>query len=298
MNILIAGGSGFLGQELSLYFKNNGHNLKVLSRNPKHENELFWDGKTVGKWTTALEAADVLINLSGKSVDCRYTEQNKKEILQSRIESTTALVQAMQKVGNPPVLFINASSATIYVHAEETPQTERNGIVGDDFSMNVCKKWEHVFFETELIKTRQVSIRTSIVLSNAGGAFPKLKTITKLGLGGTQGKGNQKVSWIHIEDFCRAMEFVITNQHIEGAVNVTSPNPITNFSFMKILRKKLNALFGIPTPVFLLELGSWLIRTESELLLKSRWVIPERLINNGFQFKYPKLSLALGNLCH
>lgn len=297
MNILIAGGTGFLGKELNTFFQKLGHTISILTRNPKNENEIFWDGKTVGAWTTALKSTDVLINLSGKSVDCRYTEENKKVILASRIESTQVLIDAIKQTAQAPSVFINASSATIYVHAEETPQTESTGIVGDDFSMNVCKKWEEVFFKTELPNTRQVSVRTSIVLSNSGGAFPKLKTITKLGLGGRQGRGTQKVSWIHIADFCRAIQFIIEQRHIEGAINITSPDPISNALFMKNIRKKLSTLFGLPSPVFLLELGSWFIRTETELLLKSRWVLPDRLLKNGFQFKYPKLSNALNQLC-
>lgn len=298
MNILIAGGTGFLGRALNTFFEKQGHNVTVLTRNPIKTNEIFWDAKAYGAWVKELESTDVLINLCGKSVDCRYTEENKKEILSSRIDSTQVLINAIQQTAHPPLLLINASSATIYVHAEETPQTERNGIIGDDFSMNVCKKWEEVFFKTELTHTRQVSIRTSIVLSNSGGAFPKLKTITKLGLGGRQGRGTQKVSWIHIEDFCRAVHFIIEQRQIEGAINITSPNPLSNASFMKTLRQKLKALFGLPTPIFLLELGSWFIRTETELLLKSRWVLPERLIKNGFEFKYGKLSTALKQLCY
>jgi uncharacterized protein len=185
---------------------------------------------------------------------------------------------------NPPQIWLNASSATIYDHAEEFLNTEANGIIGDDFSMNVCKTWEATFFDKATPKTRKVALRTSIVLGNGGGAFPKLKLVSRLGLGGSNGTGKQKVSWLHEDDFCRAVEFIINQPEIEGVVNLTAPNPVSNKEFMSVLRKKLHIPFGLPSPKLMLEVASFFIRTETELLLKSRNVYPKRLLDAGFEF--------------
>lgn len=285
MKIIIAGGSGFLGKELETYFRNKNHEVIIFTRNPKQQNEIFWDAKSFGNWTEFLENSDVLINLTGKSVDCRYTEKNKQEIYNSRIFSTRILQQAIDTLQNPPKVWLNTSSATIYIHSETHLNTEENGIIGDDFSMNICKSWEQEFFKIENENIRKIALRTSIVLGNSGGAFPKMKLITKLGLGGKQGRGNQLMSWIYINDFCRAVEFLIENEKICGAVNVTAPNPITNKEFMKTLRKKIKIPFGIASPVWLLEIMSIFLKTETELLLKSRNTFPKKLIDSGFNFK-------------
>ncbi len=292
MNILLAGGSGFLGTELKKYFKASGHQVSVLSRKPGQE-EIGWDGKTLGDWIRVIEGADVLLNLSGKSVDCRYTAKNKAQILSSRIEPTHVLHEAILAAARKPKLWINASSATIYIHAETELMTEDTGRVGDDFSMNICKSWELEFFAKTYPEMRQVALRTSIVLGNGGGAFPKLKGVTKVGLGSRQGRGNQMVSWIHIADFCAAVQFVIDHDELDGAVNITSPHPIGNETLMKALRKKYRMPFGISQPVALLEIGAMILGTETELLLKSRKVYPGKLMQSGFQFSYPKIEDAL-----
>ncbi|SKB77833.1 hypothetical protein SAMN05421800_10897 [Chryseobacterium balustinum] len=237
-----------------------------------------------------------MINLAGKSVDCRYTDINKREIYDSRINSTKVLQQAVDNCINKPKIWLNASSATIYVHSEKHLNTEGNGIIGDDFSMNICKSWEKEFFKTENPDTRKVALRTSIVLGNNGGAFTKLKMITKLGLGGKQGRGNQNVSWIHIDDFCRAVEWIIENEDISGKINVTAPNPLNNEEFMRKLRKEMKILFGLNAAVWQLEIASVFLKTETELLLKSRNVYPEKLIINGFKFSYPDIETAFKNL--
>lgn len=295
MKIIIAGGTGFLGKALEDYFK-SGNEVIILTRNPKRENEIYWNSKTLGEWTTQLENCDVLINLTGKSVDCRYNEANKKEILYSRINSTKTLQDAWNTCKNPPKIWLNASSATTYIHAETELMTESTGRIGDDFSMNICKKWEAAFFEEKHERLRKVALRTSIVLGNDGGAFPKLGLVTKLGLGGKQGCGNQQVSWIHINDFCRAVDFIIKDESIAGFINVTSPNPLTNEKFMTELRQALNIPFGIPSPKFILEFASIFLRTETELLLKSRNVYPEKLLNAGFIFDFQTASEAFINL--
>ncbi|MFC7347857.1 TIGR01777 family oxidoreductase [Chryseobacterium zhengzhouense] len=296
MKIIIAAGTGFLGKNLEKYFSEKRHLIYILTRNPKRENEIFWNGKNLGEWKNWIENSDVLINLAGKSVDCRYTEKNKKEIYDSRIESTKVLQQAIDECIDKPKVWLNASSATIYIHSETHLNTEENGIIGDDFSMNICKSWEKEFFKVKTENVRKVALRTSIVLGNNGGAFPKLKTITRLGLGGKQGRGNQNVSWIHIDDFCRAVEFIIDNENISGEINVTAPNPLSNEDFMRKLRKEMKIPLGLNAPVWQLEIASIFLNTETELLLKSRNVYPEKLMKSGFEFTYSNIESAFNDL--
>ncbi len=293
MKIIIAAGTGFLGRNLENYFLDKNYEVKILTRNPTRQNEIFWDAKTIGTWKNVLEDADVLINLAGKSVDCRYNDKNKKEIYDSRINSTRVLQQAIDNCQNPPKIWLNASSATIYIHSETHLNTEKNGMIGDDFSMNICKSWEKEFFRTENLNIRKVALRTSIVLGKNGGAFPKFKQITKLGLGGKQGRGNQLVSWIHIDDFCEAVNFIIENKNLEGVINITAPKPLSNEKMMKQLREKMKIPFGIPSPVWLLELASIFMQTETELMLKSRNVYPETLLQHGFSFLYRDFGQAM-----
>jgi len=292
MKIIIAAGTGFLGKNLEKYFTEKGNQVYILTRNPKRKNEILWNAKTLGEWKNLLENSDVLINLAGKSVDCRYTDKNKHEIYDSRINSTKVLQQAVDNCINKPKVWLNASSATIYVHSETHLNTEENRIIGDDFSMNICKSWEKEFFKTENEDIRKVALRTSIVLGNNGGAFTKLKLITKLGLGGKQGRGNQSVSWIHIDDFCKAVEYIIENKNISGEINVTAPNPLSNEEFMRKLRKEMKIPLGLNATIWQLEIASILLKTETELLLKSRNVYPEKLMNNGFKFTYPNVEAA------
>ncbi|WPO92533.1 TIGR01777 family oxidoreductase [Chryseobacterium sp. HR92] len=296
MKIIIAGGTGFLGENLEKYFTEKGNQVYILTRNPKRKKEIYWDAQTIGKWKNSLEKADVLINLTGKSVDCRYHEKNKQEIYSSRIDSTRILQRAVDQCSEKPKVWLNASSATIYVHSEKHLNTEENGIIGDDFSMNICKSWEKEFFAVQNEEIRKIALRTSIVFGNNGGAFPKLKMITKLGLGGKQGRGNQMVSWIHIDDFCKAVEWIIQHENTSGTINITAPAPVSNENMMKKLRKELKIPFGLNAPVWQLEIASIFLDTETELLLKSRNVYPERLIKDGFQFSYPGFDEAILNL--
>lgn len=296
MKIIIAGGTGFLGKALENYFTERHHEVWILTRNPKRDNEIQWNARTIGTWADSLEGAEVLINLTGKSVDCRYNDANKTEILRSRIDSTNVLQEAIDLCKNPPKIWLNSSSATIYLHAETQLMTEAKGIIGDDFSINICKAWEGAFFTKTIPKIRKVALRTSIVLGNNGGAFPKLKMVARLGLGGTQGVGNQKVSWIHVEDFCKAVYFIIQNENIEGKINITSPQPIDNKSFMKILRNVMHIPFGIDSPRFLLEFASIFLQTETELLLKSRNVYPQRLMDLGLEFGFKTVEEAVKDL--
>ncbi len=284
--IVIAGGSGFLGQALENHFKSLGWTVSILTRNPKQKNHIAWNGQELGSWSKYLNGSDVLINLCGQSVDCRYTAENKKRILDSRIIPTHLLNQAMRQCSNPPTLFLNASSSTVYIHSEHSPMTEKEGVIGLDFSMSIVRAWEDAFFQEEIEGIRKVSLRTSIVLGKNGGAWPKLKKIIKLGLGGKQGNGTQMVSWISESDFCRSIEHIINTKYLEGPINITSPSAISNQKFMRILSEHLKPLLRIPQPKWLLELGAVLMRTEAELLLKSRYVMPERLMKSNFEFEH------------
>lgn len=296
MKIVIAGGSGFLGRALQQYFAAQSHEIILLNRSPRAANELAWDGKNQGEWSNVIDGADVLINLAGKSVDCRYTEANKAAIVSSRIDSTKALQEAVNRASHKPAVWINASSATIYIHADTRQMNEYTGTIGDDFSMNVCKDWEAAFFIENNAGTRKVAIRTSIVLGNEGGAYPKLKRLTQAFLGGSQGNGQQMMSWIHIHDFCRAIDHIINDREIDGPVNVTAPEPLPNKVFMRLLRCKYHRPFGLSQNRLLLELGAIFLRTEAELLLKSRNVYPEKLMLQGFRFNYPTIAQALQQL--
>lgn len=297
--LIIAAGTGFLGNVLIDHFKNEYEQIVILTRNkPKFQNNvryINWDAKTLTGWEKELENADVIINLTGKSVDCRYTEKNKAEILNSRIENTKILNEAVLQCKNPPKHYLNSSTSTIYIHSEKKKMTEENGDIGNDFSMTVAKKWEEEFFKTKTPNTKKTALRTSIVLGKNGGAFIPLKRLTQFGFGGKQGNGNQFINWIHELDFARAIDFII-HKELEGKINIVSPQPIKNKEFIKKLQKAIKIPFGIPTPKPILKLGAKIIGTESELVLKSRNVIPEILMQNGFQFEYPNIENTFKNL--
>ncbi len=296
MKILIAGGTGFIGQYLQKAFASEGHTVSILTRNPTQPNEILWDANSQGTWIQAIENIDVLINLTGKSVNCRYNERNKEEILASRLQSTRILQEAIGAAKNPPKIWLNASSATIYADSHNHLNTESNGIIGDDFSMGVCKAWESAFFETQQPGIRKAAMRISIVLGNNGGAFPKFKTITQWGLGGKQGNGNQWMSWIHMEDLFRAIKHIIATPSLIGPINITAPEPVQNNRFMEILRNTLKVSIGLPAPKFLLEIAAPVLGTETELLLKSRYVYPEKLLQSGFRFRFEKVADAIESL--
>jgi hypothetical protein len=229
-------------------------------------------------------------------VDCRYNAKNKFEILNSRIETTKILGQSIEKCIVPPKLWINASTATIYRHAEDRAMTEENGEIGEGFSVEVAKEWERSFFNFNLQNTRQVALRIAIVLGEHGGVMIPFKNLAKFGLGGIQGSGNQKFSWIHIEDLYQIILFIRNKKELDGVFNCSSPYPITNRQFMNHLRKLMNIKFGLPSPKWMLELGAVFLRTETELILKSRWVIPERLEKEGYRFTFNKIDSALNQI--
>ncbi|WP_405573035.1 TIGR01777 family oxidoreductase [Winogradskyella sp. Asnod2-B02-A] len=293
--IIIAGGTGFLGQVLESYFSKKGYDIKILTRKTTKPNHVYWNAKDLDQWTNALEGADILINLTGKSVDCRYTEANKKLIYDSRIDSTNILGKAINQCENPPEAWLNMSTSTIYKDSYHKQMTEENRDIGNDFSMNIAKSWEAAFNSIETPKTRKLILRTSIVLGKNGGALIPLKRLTQFGLGGKQWHGKQKVSWIHETDFARAINFLIDKQ-LEGTYNIVSPKPTSNAFLMKYIRKALKVPFGISHPKWLLKIGAWFIGTETELVLKSRNVIPEKLTEKGFTFKYLTIEDAVNEL--
>ena len=308
--IIIAGGTGFIGQAIAKYFgqvndiviltrqtsntKNNFYSNKlVCAADGYHVRYLKWDGKHTEKhWANEIDGADIIINLAGKSVNCRYTKKNKQEIFESRVNATKALGEAIRNSTIPPKLWINAASATIYRHAEDKPQNEYSGEIENDFSIQVCKRWEETFSTQRTPFTRKVALRMAITLG-AGGVIVPFFNLLKFGLGGRQGSGKQMVSWVHVEDVCRTIEWAYNNSAIEGVFNCCSPNPVSNSVFMQTLRKITNHKIGLPAFTLLLKLGAPLIGTETELILKSRWVVPTKLLQAGFRFKYANLGEAL-----
>lgn len=300
--IILAGGSGQIGTALKDYFKDKAEDIVILSRRAKapegNIRTMIWDGATAGDWYKELEAADILVNLAGKNVNCRYTEKNKKEIFDSRTNSVRALSMAVRKCTVAPKLWIQCASATIYRHAEDRPMTEENGEPGQGFSVEVCKLWEKTFHEETagFHQTRKVILRTSIVLGKHEGAFPRLRNLVKYGLGGQQGNGRQWVSWIHERDVAGIVEWVARHKEIEGVFNCTSPHPIKNKEFMREIRGVYGKSIGLPAPAWLLAMGAVIIGTETELILKSRWVLPERILETGYEFRYPSIKEALGEL--
>lgn len=298
--IIIAGGSGFIGQGLVDYFGKD-NDIVILTRRPQPANGrvqyMAWDGRTRGDWATALEGADLLINLTGKSVNCRYTEQNREAIFNSRTDATRILGTVLQTLEKPPRLWVNAASATIYRHAEDRPMDEFTGEIADDFSVQVCKRWEATFNELTLPHTRKVILRIGVTLGwQPGGVMQPYLNLVKFGLGGYQGNGRQMFTWVHINDVCRMMDWLYENEQTSGVYNCTSPNPIPNRTFMRLLRKKAGHLFGLPAPAPLLRIGAALIGTETELLLKSRWVLPTRAQQEGFVFQYPAVDAAFSDI--
>lgn len=300
--IILAGGSGFLGRALSRYFQDENYEVIVLSRTPREKEDIVWDAKTLGPWQDRLEGAEAVINLTGKSVNCRYNARNRAEILNSRVNSTNIVGQAIGKCAQPPKVWINASTATVYKH-NFGPAYGENGAIDSDpaakdpFSLEVARAWEKALNEAHTPKTRKVALRLAMVLGlDANSVFPTLRRLTRLGLGGKMGNGKQYVSWIHQHDFCRAVHWIITHPELSGPINVTSPNPVTNAQMMQTLREILHIPFGLPAPEPLLEIGAFFLRTETELIIKSRRVIPAALSKSGFQCEFPEMSAAFKNL--
>ena len=289
--IVLAGGTGFIGKYFAKKFKGLGYQVIIISRNNTH---IQWDNKS--EIENALNGADMLINLAGKSVNCRYNQKNKYEILRSRTATTKILGEAILNCENPPALWINSSTATIYRHAMDKPMIETDGEIGTGFSVDVATNWEKSFFDFQLPNTRQIALRMAIILGEGGGVMEPFVNLVRFGLGGKQGSGKQMFSWLHIEDLFNIILFLQKEKELSGVFNCSAPNPIDNATLMSSLRKTMKVNIGLPSPKWILKMGAMLIGTETELILKSRWVIPDRLTKVGYQFKFPFIDGALENI--
>lgn len=301
MKIVLPGGSGQVGRILQRGLQAQGHETVVLSRRPQ-KGEVAWDGESAGLWAAEVDGADAVVNLAGRSVNCRYNAANRSEILESRVRSARAVGEAIRAARRPPRVWLQASTATIYAHRYDAPNDEATGLIepqGPDawrFSLDVALAWERALDETETPDTRKVALRSAITMSpDCGGAFDTFLTLVRRGLGGTQGDGRQYVSWIHEDDFVGAVVFLLENE-MAGPVNLAAPNPLPNREFMRDLRGACRAPFGLPAPEPLLGIGAWAMGTETELVLKSRRVVPRRLEEAGFRFAFPHWEEAARDL--
>jgi uncharacterized protein len=312
VKIVIAGASGFMGRELVARFRADGDEVVTIGRAAA---DARW-GDAAGI-LSVIDGADVLLNLAGKSVNCRYGAVNRAEILRSRVETTRALGDAVVAARRPPALWLNSSTATIYRHAEDRAQTESTGELGTGFSVGIARAWEETFFARELPATRRVALRTAIVLGDGGALIPLLN-LARIGFGGAQVDGpwirsrrrmaagtfhefgahggRQRFSWVHLDDVYGILRFLIDHDELDGVVNVAAPEPVDSVGVMRSIRQALHMPFGIPLHRWLLEPGAWAIRTETELVLKSRWVVPERLLAAGYVFAHPGIDAAIGDI--
>lgn len=309
MKVVIPGGSGQVGTVLARHFHHLGHNVVVLSRSPGAApwRVVPWDGETPGPWTAELDGADVVINLAGRSVNCRYSPANRRAIVDSRVNSTRAVGRAIADASRPPRVWLQASTATIYAHRYDAPNDEATGVLGGSepnapetwrFSIEVATAWEKALAESPVPHTRTVLMRSAITMSpDRGGAFDVLLGLVRRRLGGRASDGRQYVSWVHDRDFIRAVEWLIDHDDIRGPVNIAAPEPLPNAEFMRELRHAWGIRFGLPATRWMVEVGAWVLRTESELILKSRRVVPGRLFAGGFRFDFPTWPEAARDLC-
>lgn len=298
--IILAGGSGFIGKTLTHYFEKE--KIIVFSRNKSSSNKnvktVYWDAKTLGPWQQELEQADAIINLTGKSINCRHTPKNKKELLVSRVDATTVIGKAVAACAYPPKLWINASAIGIYKKSLNTVYDEYSTDVDTDSFSSICTEWEKAFYDAPSPQTRKVILRLAMVLGKDGGSFPVLSKLTKYGLGGKAGSGNQYISWVHEKDLARIIEWVINNKTANGIYNCSSPEPLTNQDFMSALRMAMHQPIGLPAYEWMIKIGAWLLQTEPGLVLDSRKVISKKLLESGFTFQYSPITEALKKLVH
>jgi uncharacterized protein (TIGR01777 family) len=309
MKIVIPGGSGQVGTALARAFHADGHEVVVLSRrkdDPPWRTSI-WDGKTMGEWAGEIDGSDVMINLAGRSVNCRYNEANRREIMDSRIDSTRVIGEAIANSPNPPRVWLQASTATIYAHSFDRANDDVTGAIGGDepdapdtwnFSIDVATKWESSTYEADTPNTRKVLMRSAMIMGPArGGIFDTMLGLVRLGLGGTAGSGKQYISWIHEDDFIRAVYWLIEHDELSGPVNIASPNPLPNREFMRIFREAWGTRIGLPAFEWQLAIGAFFMRTETELILKSRRVVPKLLTDSGFVLDLPEWGAAAEDLC-
>lgn len=308
MKIVLPGGSGQVGTLLARHFHEQGHEVVVLSRDPQPTawRQLAWDAVSLGPWASEFEAADVVINLAGRSVNCRYTPANRNAIMQSRVRSTAVVGKAIQRAQRPPKVWLQASTATIYAHRFDADNDEATGLIGGNepdapakwrFSIEVARAWEETAQSFKLPATRLVLLRSAIVLSpDPGGIFAMLRLMTRLGLGGPIAGGKQYISWVHEYDFIRAIAWLIEHPELDGVVNIAAPQPLPQRDFMRMLRKAFHQPIGLFATAWMAEIGAALIGSETELLFKSRRVAPARLLASGFEFRYPDWQSAAQDL--
>ena len=306
MKIVIPGGSGFWGKSLVQYFANQGHDLVILSRKSgTSENcrSVEWDGETLGTWASELDGADAVINLSGRSVNCRATPNNCRQMINSRVLSTRVIGEAIKECDKPPTVWMNSSTATIYRHRFDQPNDEATGLYGshpegkDKYSLEIADAWENAFTKVDLKKTRKIILRTAFVLgTEEGGVYRVLRRLARFGLGGKMGTGKQLVSWIHSDDFCAIVDHFIKSQNSTGTYNLCSPNPLPNSEMMKAFRSELSAKIGLPAYEWMLEIGAFFMRTETELIIKSRYVVPGRLLEENYNFKFSMFRQAIHDI--
>ena len=308
IRVVIPGGNGQVGNLLARHFQAKGDSVVVLTRRPCAApwRTVEWDGVHPGNWANELNDADILINLTGRNVNCRYNAKNRHEIMSSRVHSTRLLGEALNEVAHPPRLWMNASTATIYRHALDRPMDEYTGEIGGNephvpatwgFSIEVATQWEKAFFAAPTTNTRKIALRSAVTMSpDTGGIFDVLLRLVRFGLGGASGSGMQYVSWIHDQDFVRAIDHLIANEQMSNCINLAAPNPLPNSEFMRALRDAYGRQVGLPATEGMLELGAIFLRTETELILKSRRVIPRKLLDSGFQFSFPDWPVAARDL--
>lgn len=308
MKVVLPGGSGQVGTLLARALTAGGHEPVVLSRapHPAPWRVVEWDARAPGAWAGELEGADAVVNLAGRSVNCRYTEANRAAIMDSRVESTRAVGRAISEAADPPRAWLQASTATIYAHRFDAANDEATGRIGGEepdapeswrFSIDVARAWEAEVDAADTPHTRKVKLRSAMVMSpDAGGIFDTLLRLVRLRLGGRAGSGRQYLSWIHDADFVRAIHWLIDRDDIDGAVNIASPNPLPYSEFMRALRRAAGVRLGLPATEWMLEVGTFLMRTETELVLKSRRVVPGRLLRSDFDFRYPEWEAAARDL--
>ncbi len=309
MKIIIPGGTGQVGTVLARALQNDGHDVIVLGRHVKQGPWRFklWDGETIGEWADEIDGADVVINLAGRSVNCRYNAENRRQIMDSRVNSTRAVGKAIAAAANPPKVWLQASTATIYAHRFDAPNDDVTGIVGGhepdapdtwNFSIDVATAWERAANEIDTPKTRKVMMRSALILSpDGGGIFDTLLMLVRIGLGGTAASGRQYMSWMHDLDFIRAVYWLIEREELSGPINLSSPHPLPNREFMRVLRQVYGMPIGMPAMEWQLAIGAFLIRSETELILKSRRVVPKLLTDSGFEFNFPEWKDAAEDLC-
>lgn len=296
--IVIAGGTGFIGMAIAGYFEKDNE-IILLTRNgnkkPTGQYRLVqWDARMLSGWMNELDGADLVINLTGESIQCKHSSDNRKKILNSRLDATNAIGSAIGQLAIPPSCWINASGISLY--ATGKPGDEYSHAFANHFMASVVKQWEAMFFETgNNAGTRKIALRLAVVLGNGGVLEPYLNLV-KFGLGGRQGTGKQMISWVHVTDVCRIVEFLYQHPQLSGAINACAPNPVTNKAFMQAIRKVCDAPIGLPAYEWMVKAGAWMMGKEPSLVLEGNHALPTRLVENGFVFRFPQITEALADV--